>query len=94
MDLDKLRIQIDAIDREIVKLFEKRMQVSESIARYKIETGKPVLDEERERRKIESVRSMAEDECNQAAVEELFKQIMALSRMRQYDLINDKKEEN
>lgn len=40
MDLSKLRQQIDTIDRQIVDLYEKRMDVSRQVAEYKIETGK------------------------------------------------------
>lgn len=39
MDLSKLRQQIDTIDRQIVDLYEKRMDVSRQVAEYKIETG-------------------------------------------------------
>ena len=39
MDLSQLRQQIDTIDRQIVDLYEKRMDVSRQVAEYKIETG-------------------------------------------------------
>ena len=35
-DLDNLRKQIDEIDTELVKLFERRMEQSLQIAEYKI----------------------------------------------------------
>ena len=37
--LDKQRAEIDAIDREIVSLFERRMQVVMDVARIKKENG-------------------------------------------------------
>lgn len=40
MDLSQLRQQIDTIDRQIVNLYEERMDVSRQVAEYKIETGK------------------------------------------------------
>ena len=40
MDLSQLRQQIDTIDRQIVDLYEKRMDVKAGVAEYKIETGK------------------------------------------------------
>ena len=43
MDLSQLRQQIDTIDRQIVDLYEKRMDVSRQVAEYKIETGKQVF---------------------------------------------------
>ena len=38
-DLERYRDEIDEIDSEIVRLFRKRMKVSEEVAEYKI---KPV----------------------------------------------------
>ena len=37
MDLSQLRQQIDTIDRQIVNLYEERMDVSRQVAEYKIE---------------------------------------------------------
>ena len=42
MDLDELRKEIDAVDRQIVALFEKRMEISERIAAYKQKVGMQV----------------------------------------------------
>ena len=43
IDLSVSRQQIDEIDSQIVDLFEKRMAVSNEVAKYKLKTGKPVL---------------------------------------------------
>ena len=48
MDLLKIRDQLDVIDKEIVRLFEERMALVRDVAAFKIETGKPVFDKERE----------------------------------------------
>lgn len=83
-DLGKLRDQIDSIDDQIVKLFEERMKVSEGVAAYKRSVGKPVLDKEREKNKIEKVTAKTTNAFNRQGVESLFNQIMAISRMLQY----------
>ena len=80
MDLDELRKEIDAVDAEIVKLFEKRMEISERIAAYKQKTGTPVHDQAREKEKILKVQSMAHTEFNRKHIEELYTVLMALSR--------------
>ncbi len=90
MDLAKLRQEIDEIDRQIIDLFEKRIQVSENVARYKIETGKAVYDPVRENAKIEAAKDMASTAFNQKGLEALFKQMMTISRIRQYELIAEK----
>ena len=86
-DLLILRDQIDAIDKQIVALYEKRVDVCKEVAEYKIETGKKVFDKVREAEKIEKVKSMASTEFNKYAVQELFEQIMSISRKMQYQLL-------
>ncbi|MDO5135659.1 MAG: prephenate dehydratase [Eubacteriales bacterium] len=87
-DLERYRQEIDRIDSQLVRLFEERMQVCESVAQYKIKTGRQVLDPERERQKIAAVREKAHGPFNEFGVQELFRQIMAISRKRQYQLLN------
>lgn len=87
MDLLELRQQLDQVDRSIVELFEKRMSICSQVAEYKIETGKAVLDREREKQKIAAVRALAQDEFNSQAVEELFTQLLAMSRKLQYRIL-------
>ncbi|NLL77509.1 MAG: prephenate dehydratase [Clostridiales bacterium] len=90
MDLTKLREQIDAIDKQIVELYEQRMDISRQVAEYKIETGKKVFDKEREEQKIRSVKSMTHNEFNSHGIEELFEQIMSMSRKLQYQMLTEK----
>lgn len=89
IDLQECRNEIDRIDQEIVRLFEERMKVSEAVAEYKIHTGKAVLDAERERQKIKTLTGLAHGEFNSLGVQELFRQIMAISRKRQYQLLTE-----
>lgn len=51
--LDKVRQQIDEIDEKIAKLFEKRMQAVQQVIAYKKQTGKAILDQNREKQVIE-----------------------------------------
>ena len=96
-DLQECRRKIDEIDNQMVELFEKRMKVCEEVAEYKIRTGKKVLDPEREHAKLEEIRKKAHGEFNELGAQELFQQIMAISRKRQYQLLTEygpKEEEN
>lgn len=89
MDLLELRGQIDEIDQQIVALYEKRMEVSKQVAEYKIETGKRVFDKAREEEKIQKVKSLTHNDFNSHGIEELFEQIMCMSRKLQYQLISE-----
>ena len=53
MDLDKLRDRIDEIDKQIVELFESRMETVSEVSEYKIENNIPVLNSLRETEVIE-----------------------------------------
>ena len=87
MELKECRERLDAIDREIVDLFEKRMDICEKVAEDKIRTGKKIFDNERERAKLEAVKGFASDDFRRHGVEELFMQLMSMSRKLQYGIL-------
>ena len=87
MDLLTLRNQLDEIDAKIVDLYERRMDICGQVAEYKIENGKQVFDRQREQEKIAKVKSLTHNEFNSLSVEELFEQIMSMSRKLQYQMI-------
>ena len=89
MDLTKLREKIDGIDAQIVDLYEKRMEISRQVAEYKIETGKKVFDKQREAEKLAKVKALTHNEFNSHGIEELFEQIMSMSRKLQYQLLSE-----
>ena len=88
-DLSEIRVEIDAVDRQIVALYEQRMKLAEEVAEYKINNGKPVLDVNREKEKLEALGSLAEGEFSRQAIVELYEQIMATSRKRQYQIMTE-----
>lgn len=87
MDLLQLRDQIDEIDQKIVELYERRMDVCKQVAEYKIETGKKVFDKQRELEKLNKVKSLTHNDFNCHGIEELFEQIMSMSRKMQYQIL-------
>ncbi len=88
-DLSELRNKIDEIDHNIVQLYEQRMEISKEVATYKINTGKKVFDKEREDQKLRAVKELTHNDFNKHGVEELFEQIMSMSRKLQYQLLTD-----
>ncbi|WP_347560852.1 prephenate dehydratase domain-containing protein [Clostridium sp. OM02-18AC] len=87
MDLTKYRMQLDEVDKEIVELFEKRMEICGKVAETKIASGMAVYDAEREKQKLAAVSALANSEFNQIAVHELFSQMMTISRKYQYSIL-------
>lgn len=87
LDLNEIRKEIDEIDAGIVDLYEKRMNLCKNVAEFKIKNNKKVLDKAREEEKIKKVSEFAKNDFDKKAIEELFTQIMAISRKMQYQIL-------
>ncbi len=87
VDLKESREKIDRIDRQIAELFEERMTVAADVAAYKRSTGKKVFDPVREDEKIKALREMTDNGFNKTGIEDLFRQIMSISRKYQYNVL-------
>lgn len=86
-DLAALRQKLNDIDREIIKLFEKRMDVSRAVAAYKLKNGLPVLDAGREEQVLNTRVEMLSDKMLESSCRELFTEIMRLSRLEQEEYL-------
>ncbi len=89
-DLQEIRKEIDAIDRQIVELYKSRMKLTTEVAADKIATGKQVLDKKREKSKLDVLETFADSNATKHGIRELFEQIMSASRKRQYQLMIEK----
>lgn len=83
MDLMELRKQINEIDREMLDLFLRRMQVSSNVAEYKRKNGLPVLDAARERELLANIAGQAGEDLDEYAIV-LYSTILSLSRSYQH----------
>ena len=88
-NLLELRDEIDVIDKQIVALYQQRMQIAGEVAEYKIETGKKVFDKDREMEKLATLSALGDSAFNRHGIRELFEQIMSTSRKRQYQLMTE-----
>ncbi len=86
--LEKQRAEIDAIDREIVALFERRMQVVVDVARIKKENGIAILDANREKEVITKVQSYLKDATLKEELAEAYETLMKVSKDYQKKRIN------
>lgn len=90
MDLNQIRVEIDDVDNRIVELFQKRMELAGEVAETKRESGKAIYDRTREQDKLKRLGELADSEFNRYSIEELFLQIMSISRRYQYKLLGDR----
>ena len=89
--MEDYRLELDEIDCEIVALLEKRMTVSEKVGQYKKEQGLPVLDEERERKILQSRGEMLMKKQYKNHITRIFDKILAESRKIQEDFLFGKR---
>lgn len=82
--LEELRLQLDEVDDEIVRLYEKRMSICEQVGEYKVKSGRKVLDRQRENNKLADVASKVSTDFNKKGIKELYQQLMSMSRKLQY----------
>ncbi len=88
MELSELRNNIDKIDRELVELFKKRMEVCANVAEYKRETGMNVLDPSRERALLQRVSELSGEDFEEYT-RTLYGTILDLSRSYQHKRLGD-----
>lgn len=83
-ELQSLREELEAIDREILQLLKHRMERVEKVATVKIRAAYPFRDQQREELVLQRVRKAAvELGLDAHVVESLYRQIMEMSIARQ-----------
>ena len=82
--IDGILAELDEIDRQMAALYIDRLRKNAEIAERKLELHLPVANREEEERKLGVVRAKSRDRFVQEAMEELYKQILSVSRRYQY----------
>lgn len=90
MDLKDCRTEIDKINREMLRLFLRRMELSQDVALYKSEHGMPILNRAREREILGEMTELAGDTFENY-VKTFYSVIMDLSRSYQTAVIGGNK---
>ena len=84
--LSELRAKISEVDTELMKIFNRRMDLAEAIAISKMNTRTNVYDARREAEVSDLAKQQAGEEMA-SRVEALMKTMMRISREKQYDLL-------
>nr|WP_321303045.1 chorismate mutase [uncultured Trichococcus sp.] len=77
---EKERAEIDAIDQELVRLFERRMDAVTEIARIKKVHKLPILDQSREDKVLDKVRGLTVNKDYEDSMEDLFRSLMTITK--------------
>ena len=85
MKLEEVRKEIDAIDRQLLPLFLKRMDCAKQVAEIKREQHLPVLNSDREQKILDSMAQRAGNYAGEARM--LYATLMDMSRALQHNLL-------
>ena len=84
MSLADLRKKIDSLDAEIVRLVADRIKIAREIGGEKRSQGKQVNDWAREKRVLNHIKALAQDEnLDQEVIESIYQQIITVCRRTQ-----------
>ena len=89
-ELENLRERIDTLDKELIALFEERMNVVNDIAEYKIKNNLPILNQNREDIVISKVKAIVKNNDYTDSAIDFIKDIMEISKKFQQKLISEK----
>ncbi len=77
MSLEKLRKEIDSLDRKLIKLLNLRAEATKKIGKIKINTGKSIYTPEREVAVLRKVTSLNNGPLKNGALEAIYREIMS-----------------
>lgn len=90
--LEACRAEIDAIDAQLIRLFEQRMQVSRDVAAYKQAHYMDILDASREQAVLDSRAAQISEDVLRQPAREFFSALMRLSREEQARFLSDSRQ--
>lgn len=77
MDLQELRIKIDSIDREIVRLLNERYEVVKEVGEWKRERGEPFYVPEREKALLEKLENLNRGPMPNSTLRAVYREILS-----------------
>ncbi len=83
----ELRIKIDHVDNELVRLLNKRADLVLQLAVHKKESGIPIMVPDREAGVLERIQSLNQGPLEEASIRLIYDRIFSVSRQLQRQII-------
>lgn len=80
LDMDRLREEVDRLDRQMIKLLCRRFRMVQDIAGIKQRAGLRINDRTREREIIENCKSASKGRLDERFIEQLMRLILTQSK--------------
>jgi chorismate mutase/prephenate dehydratase len=85
-NLAKIRVEIDQIDSELLRLLNRRMELSTEVGRIKASKGLPLFHPEREESICHRLTQLNPGPLSEESLRSIYREIFAASRLLQYKL--------
>lgn len=92
--LSEFRKEFDKIDDKIATFYIKRLALCRDVAIYKSKNNIPILDIEREKRKLKSLETYADTDFKRYALSRLYQHILLMSKKYQHKILGNEIESN
>lgn len=90
--LELCRSEIDSIDEEIIKLYEKRMEIVKEVINYKLDNNIEILDTSREEKMLNKNLVKISNEEYKKYYKDVLTGFLKASKEMQKDILNAKKD--
>lgn len=90
--LESCRNEIDSIDEEIIKLYEKRMEIVKEVINYKLDNNIEILDTSREEKMLNKNLVKISNEEYKKYYKDVLTGFLKASKEMQKDILNAKKD--
>ena len=90
--LESCRNEIDSIDEEIIKLYEKRMEIVKEVINYKLDNNIEILDTSREEKMLNKNLVKISNEEYKKYYKDVLTGFLKASKEMQKDILDAKKD--
>ena len=92
-DLNEIRKEIDILDKELIEIFEKRMDLVKFVINYKIDNNMNILDSSRESFILAKNREILNNKEYEEYLDDFFISLMKISKNMQNKVLEERNNE-
>ena len=89
-DLNNIREEIDLLDKDLIEIFEKRMDLVKYVINYKIDNDLDIFDSSREKYILEKNRKILNNKEYEKYLDEFFISLMKISKDMQNKILRER----
>ena len=89
-DLNNIREEIDLLDKDLIEIFKKRMDLVKYVINYKIDNDLDIFDSSREKYILEKNRKILNNKEYEKYLDEFFISLMKISKDMQNKILRER----